>query len=445
MPDARSYLRVLDRIEPPDVWEHAVSREPIHEQDQDETGSASPRKRATAAVVAFAVFGVAALFAIRAFDSASTDRDSGLKESPPGDARGLWQALPESPLSPRYGALAFWVDGRVVIMGGSESEPCALTANCGVGGHALRDGAAFVPSAGTWTSIAPSPLPVLDATGAVLGDTIYLWADRYPGTSAFLSYDANEDLWTELPTPREEAIGCCLLVATDDAVVAYLDSQERGVFPDLLYDPTTSQWRELLPDPLISSFDRSMVWTGEELLLLAVEIEDVSQTDESSYRYRAAALDIASGKWRRLPDSDIAGFAPTWFWSAGRAVNPTIGRVGDNGDVIGSGPPNGGRLDPTTGAWSNLPPRPKNPREYGGPSVGGNDHVVTWQGAILDVAAGSWTSLPAPPVAADEGAAAAWAGDRLIVWGGYAWEGDPYQDPLSAEATLLNTGWWWKP
>jgi hypothetical protein len=126
-------------------------------------------------------------------------------------------------------------------------------------------------------------------------------------------------------------------------------------------------------------------------------------------------------------------------------VNPTIGHVGDNGDVTGSGLPYGGIFDPTTDTWSELPRPPENLHEYGGPSVGGGDHVVSWQGAILDVAAGTWSNLPPTPVPADDGAAVVWAGDRLVVWGGFAWKGDPFQDPLNAEATMLNTGWWWKP
>jgi hypothetical protein len=441
MPDAKSHLRALDRIEPPDVWERAVaSRESIKEQPHDEIVTASPRKRATTAIVAFAVFGAAAFFAIRAFDTASNSSDDAPQGWAPGGARGVWQALPESPLSPRHGALAFWVDGRVVLIGGMDSEPCPPTADCGGFGPARRDGAAFVPSTGTWTTIAESPNPLSGATGTVLGDTIYLWVDQEPAGTSFLSYNVNQDSWESLPLPAGVDLpGYRLLTATSDALIAYPDSQERGAFPDLLYDPSTRTWRELPPDPLVPSFDRSMVWTGDEVLLFA--IEDARQPEGSFYLYRAAALDIASGTWRRLPDSGIAGYSPTWFWSAGRAVNPTIGRVGDE-DEMGAGHPYGGMLDPTTGSWSDLPRPPNDLREYGGPSVGESGHVVSWQGAILDVAAGTWSALPPLPVAADEGAAVVWAGDRLVVWGGFDWE-DP--DPRNPEGALLNTGWWWKP
>lgn len=439
MRDAKRHLSSLDRLEPPDVWERAASLEPSAEHHRDEIVIASPWKRAAAVVVAFAVFGPAALLAIRAFDGVPTNRDGSLQGLAPGGVRGVWQALPEGPLGPRHGALAFWVDGQVVVIGGTNSQPCPPTSNCGVPETALRDGAAFALSTGTWTTIAPSPVPIAYARGAVLGNTVYLSvprSDRGQEEPTFLSYDAQGDRWEELPTPPGVASSLSLhLVATDDAIVVYPDSQDAGASPDLLLQPETGEWRELPVDPLVPSFDRSMVWTGSELLLFA--IEDVRQPVGSPHLYRAAALNIASGTWGRLPDTSIAGSVPTWFWSAGRAVNPTMGRVGDGDGVMGSGPHYGGLLDPSTGMWTILPHPPEGIREYGGPSVSGSEHAVSWQGAILDVAAGTWLALPAPPDAADDGAAAVWAGDRLLVWGGYAWDG--------SQSRLLDTGWWWRP
>jgi hypothetical protein len=78
---------------------------------------------------------------------------------------------------------------------------------------------------------------------------------------------------------------------------------------------------------------------------------------------------------------------------------------------------------------------------------------VSDEGAILDVDTGSWEPLPAPPIAADEGAVAVWAGDRLVVWGGIRWkssergpsvviDGDPL---VSDQAEIVEAGWSWIP
>jgi hypothetical protein len=172
-------------------------------------------------------------------------------------------------------------------------------------------------------------------------------------------------------------------------------------------------------------------------VLIASEVEP---PQVASYEDRVATFDIATWTWRRLPDSGTHG-NPTWFRSAGRVVNPEIGHIGDNGPIEGTGPPYGGIFDPSTGEWSELPPSP--PLRwlvpYGGPSVGGDRYVVTEQGAILDVVSGTWEPLPAPPVAAHEQAVAVWAGDRLIVWGGYRW------NRSFEEAEMVNAGWSWIP
>ena len=282
-------------------------------------------------------------------------------------------------------------------------------------------------------------MPVLQYTGAVLHDTVYVWGSRDGDgitDMSLLAFDVNDDRWNEFPLPSGSGLPTSLmLAAAGDVIVAYAGSQERGVTPDFLFDPSTGTWSELPPDPLIPSFDRSMVWTGSELVLIAPKHE---APQVATYENRVATFDIASSTWRRLPDSITEG-NPTWFWSAGRVVNPEIGHVGDNGSIEGTGPPYGGIFDPSTGEWSELPPPPKRLVPYGGPNAGGDRYVVTEQGAILDVASETWEALPAPPVAADEQAVAVWAGDRLIVWGGYRWTRS------YSEAEMVNAGWSWIP
>lgn len=150
-----------------------------------------------------------------------------------------------------------------MIVGGYETAPaCPRFADCAIAdGPGPLDGAAYEPSTATWTVIAASPMPIIPYTGAVLGDTIYIWGstDGFTETS-LLAYSVNDDRWHEFPLPPGPNRPTSLvLIPAGDVVLAYADSQERGVTPDALFDPSTGVWRSLPLDPLIPSFDRSMV------------------------------------------------------------------------------------------------------------------------------------------------------------------------------------------
>ena len=52
---------------------------------------------------------------------------------------------------------------------------------------------------------------------------------------------------------------------------------------------------------------------------------------------------------------------------------------------------------------------------FGGISV---DGVLLGDGAAWDPATNRWRALPASPLGPRDGSVVAWAGDRLVVWGG---------------------------
>lgn len=336
-----------------------------------------------------------------------------------GGRAGSWQPLPGSPLSPRHEALSFAVDGLVLIVGGRDTRPCPAGADCaGPRKPPLRDGAAFDPRTGTWTAIEDAPVPLGSASGTVLGDTLYLWvsgfADRPTAQPAFLAYHAEDDRWEELPLPPgAEGLLDHHLVAAGEVVVAYSGSQENGVLPDLIYDPAGGTWAELGPDPLTPSFDRTLVWTGEELVLLG--IADVPNPGaEEPALYRAATIDLSTGHWSDSVTSEIVGWNPVWFWAGQQVVNPTIGSA-DGGGIGNWGReyPFGGTFDPRTGDWSSLPNAPSRNGDYVGVSAGDETVLVSAEGWVLDLATGRWTSLPRPPSAAEDGEAVVVAYGRL--------------------------------
>lgn len=348
-----------------------------------------------------------------------------------------WQRLPASPLAPRSLAHAFWVGGRVLVIGGSDAPPCPPGADCTASKiPPLRDGAAFEPISGNWTRMADAPVPLGWLAGAVVDETLYAWVPGFepgPGVRpAFLAYRATEDRWEELPAPPIAPEANIQLVAAGSRLLAFSGSQENGLRPDLLFDPSSGDWSELPADPLAPSFDRAVVWTGGELVLLGLEVVPNPGSENPSL-YRAAALDLSTGAWRRLPDSEVSAWNPVWFFAAGLVVNPSLG-TGDGGQINnwGRSYPFGGMLNIATETWSPLPDPPQSYGPYQGLSVGG-DEILVSGGWVFQVPMGTWTPLARPSDAADEGEAAVWAGDRLFVWGGARWD--------DGAATLLNNGW----
>jgi hypothetical protein len=116
-----------------------------------------------------------------------------------------WAPVTEPPLSPRYDAHAFWLDGRVVVMGGTDARPCPPTASCVPPDESpFRDGAALDPGTGRWRPIAEAPVPLGFATSVAIGDTAYLWitgTGESRWSAAFVAYDAGDDRWRRLPFP----------------------------------------------------------------------------------------------------------------------------------------------------------------------------------------------------------------------------------------------------
>ena len=352
-----------------------------------------------------------------------------------------WAALPASPLSPRTEAHAFWTGERVLVIGGSDGQPCPPNADCAMPvGPPLTDGAAFDPSSGEWAEIAPAPLPLGHLSGAVLSDVLYVFVqglEPAPGRRGFLAYHVADNRWEELDAPPVPGVTNLELVAAGDLLVAYHPSQESGVSPDLLYDPATGEWTDLPVDPLAPSFDRSAVWTGRELLLVGVEVVPNPNSARPSL-YRIAGLDLASASWRQLPDSEVLGWNPTWFWAGDRLINPSIGSA-DGGQVNNWGRafPFGGILDPVSGAWSPLPDTPAVANVYQGLSVGGPEFLVSSEGFVLHAPTLKWAPLTKPRVGEEAGAASVWAGDRLVLWGGVRSNG--------AAPMLVGDGWTWLP
>ena len=284
-----------------------------------------------------------------------------------------WRVLPDGPLAARYDAGAFWTGSEVIVLGGSDAAPCPPNADCaGPERPALRDGAAFDPSTDTWRSLSEAPIALGSVDGALLDGILYLlvvdFAPNGVGQVSFLGYEIAEDRWEELPPPAGDEPQDAL-VAIGKGVVAFRGSQESGPGLDVVYDPASRRWSDIPLDPLAPAFDRSLVWTGGDAVLLGIPL-DPRRPANAAPVYGAAVLDAEVQSWQRLPDSEVVGWSPTWFAAGGSIVNPSIGSA-NGGEVNNWGRqyPFGGILTPPA-QWSPLPPLPARRRPVPGPDGG---------------------------------------------------------------------------
>ncbi|MBL8775170.1 MAG: hypothetical protein JNK12_04540 [Acidimicrobiales bacterium] len=389
----------------------------------DATARHARRRRRTARVVAVAVVAVLAGGAFVALRATGDSAPNRVVAGPDGAPSETWVSMPDGPLSPRDSALAFTVGDEVLIFGGRAEPGCPAGADCiAPDDPPLIDGAAYDPGSRTWRPIADTPEPVLSASGAVLGDRLYLWAtipcpanaDCTQATfETILVYDLREDAWSRLVYPDQPVAGL-RFAAAGDRIIAYHSEAGVGV-ADLAYDPANNTWSELPVDPLQPGFDRVVVPHDGNLYLFSVPTRASRPSPDDPGYYQTTVLDAGATSWRRLPDSDLVGFSATWASFGDQIINPLP--PAPAGTPGRSFPP-GAAFDTSTEEWAPLPeaPAPTGPYHELGIVLG--ERYVASYGFVLDPLAGTWSDLPVPPDAADQGAAAAWVGDTLVVWGG---------------------------
>lgn len=355
-----------------------------------------------------------------------------LARGPGDDPPTGWEELPRPPLAARSRVVGVWT-GREAILVGGDANMCPPGADCGAPDPPLADGAALDPATSTWRRIAPAPVPFSYASTAVVGEDVYFLAD-----GAFLRYSVGADAWSELTPPSAAgAEAWYRLVAAGDVVVAYQESDERGVRPDLVLDPGRAAWAPLPDDPLSPAFDRTMAWAGGRLYLFDHELVPQPGAERPSLT-RVARLDLATGRWERLADSQILGAGP-WFVEGGRMVNPVLGSA-DGGEVgnWGRSFPFGGILETASGAWSELP-APEDADVQSAGVLGARAGLfLAPAGGLLDLVSGRWVELPPPP-GTTEGTErpVMTAGADALVYGGQRW-------PAGGKGELLGDAWIWR-
>ena len=351
--------------------------------------------------------------------------------SPAGTAGLEWTALPDPPVSPRDGSLGAWTGQEALFLGGRTGDLCPPTASCVQPERTARDGAAYDPSRRTWRPVAPAPvdLPLYGPAATIRDQVFLLVADQMH------VYDASDDAWSlrePPPGPRDRQWS---LTAADGRVIALRQTQRAAVAADQVLDPPTGRWAALPADPLVPTFSRRVVATPHGLVLTGQPEVDQPGSRLEDALVRAAVLDPTTSTWRELPGSDqLQGL---FTWTGTRLVDAEI-FVADGGQVnsYGRAVPSGGTLTLPDGTWGRLPDPPQLGTGGWRVQARGGRHTAI-EGYLYDDVAERWTVMSQPDGAAARPGSAIWAGDRLIVLGGFTVDDDDPDAGLDGRAYEL--------
>lgn len=385
------------------------------------------RRRAAAGIAALAVVAVAggALLGRGGASVGPSDRDA------------HWRELPAAPLSPRTDALTVWTGHEFLVLGGAVNECPADADYCGGPGYAPQsDAAAYDPATERWRKLAPVPHAVLGGQSAVVVDGQVVVATN---VGEWYDYDLARDRWTTIPTswPHGGEMNPFTLSADHAHVYTFTHGRVHA------YD-VASRTFSTLPadrsDPRLT--DTQLTATSSGLVLTGRTSEP-----ESPSVPRVVLADLWDGAhWHRLPATGQASNEGGWTWTGTRMVDPdTFASSGDSARSRWTHPyPEGGIIDPAAGKWSPLPDRLAKVSGEDCPALTVTPTVGSWMvacDAAYDDTTGQGYPLGDFPEMPTVGLGGAWAGDRLMVFGGALHPSTGSAGPTG----LSNRLWVWTP
>ena len=317
MPDLKERFSFADRIESPELWNEA-RRRAITPDAASRSASWQPDrgKRATAALVAFAVFAGAAVFAwsLSHPEVAPTPRPEPAvdlaSELPEG-----WSELPAPP-EVRSGSATAWTGSRLLVWGGYEY----------VGGNEDpgADGFAFDAAVHRWEPLPPSPLGGRSGSAfAWTGQELLIWGGwdggfrDPPYFSDGAAYDPVSGTWRMLPAAPIDARTAFSVWTGEEMIVWGSTDRADRRLDGAAYDPFTSSWRKIADGP-IDITDGSAIWTGDEMIVVGAALDGNNHADTPTAI--GVAYDPTSDTWRELPPSDLSPQAMTAEWLNGELI-----------------------------------------------------------------------------------------------------------------------------
>lgn len=381
------------------------------------------------APVAAAAAVAAVLAGVWALPKTAPERPS----SPP--AARTWQQLPTPPLSPRSQPISAYVDGKVVILGGSDRTFEGGPMNV----PNLLDGAVLDPASRTWRRMPDAPPGLWNQayTFAVSGDRLIIPLQNRRG---WLMFDVGDNAWSRLPVPPMH-LDQPSVAADADHLYATSSSDAVTGGPVLVLDLRTGEWSALPTSPLLDARlgMRELVMAGADLIVMGSLTPGVYPT--SSRMTRAAAVIWNGQRWRGYASSDsradVSG--SQWVWTGDRIISGT--RITqrearrERPDALPAG-----AFDPVTHAWTSLPWLPQRLSGAGGfRDYATNGSRLYASGYLYDDSTRRFVRVAGPGPWTD--GAAALTDHSLVVMGGE--RPLPGQDGVMrvTEVELTNKAW----
>lgn len=261
--------------------------------------------------------------------------------------------------------------------------------------------AAYRPATNTWRRLpaAPKSESYCRRSAVWTGSEMVVWG------CVQVAFNPRTNRWRRLPPAPTGAPG--LVVWTGRELIGWGGGCCGDAFADgAAFDPATDNWRKLAPSPLAPSQSPVSAWTGRELIVF------VSGLDPDGERIpgaaRAAAYNPTKDTWRPIAPAPTRPAAAVWD---GREIL-LVGAAGS-----------GYAYDPATDSWRSLSPT----------SSGSYQAAAAWTGNRLLLFGGEatpdqllsydprrnrWSQLTTAPLTPRTEPAVVWTGRELIVWGG---------------------------
>lgn len=307
----------------------------------------------------------------------------------------------------RTGHAAVWTGAELVVWGGT---PTTLA------------GGRYNPASDSWRpmAVAGAPAARTGHTATWCGNEMIVWGGTvaYAAVATGGRYDPVADSWRAMSTtgaPSARVGHVAVWTGTELVVWGGVADLSGG-----RYDPATDSWRPIsaVGAPVVD-FGWRAAWTGAQVLVLGV-VYDYSGGVGIPQATKGVArrYDPVGDVW--TPMSAYGGGTAT-LWT-GTELFVTTGAAG-------------GRYLPATDTWTAMaqagaPSSRKNPL-----TAWTGDRLLVWSGAvpqyftaatlardggIYDPATDGWSPMPATGAepGLQLGAASAWSGAELLVWGG---------------------------
>ncbi len=367
-------------------------------------------------------------------DTAVEPRDYGPAVTCPNprEGAGQWELLPVRQDVPQIWYTASWTGQNVLLWGGRSQGYAPCDPICGLG-------AKFDPASKQW-----EPLPTENGPGAReraasawTGNRWIVWGGyTYDGTtrdapyvprSDGAVYDPTTETWEEIPSvgapqalrePQLAWTGSKLLVWGFTLPEGGGACEKAGG----LYEPESKTWTLMNMEGAPRHCGQTLSWTGTEAIVWGSDADG----EPTGGRY-----DPAANRWNPMnldgaPIARAGNMAP-WTGEDMLVFGGSAYRGGAETPPVTSG----GLYNPTTDSWR-IMTRSERPNHTMG--VWSGSDLFMWgsqkcpTGASYNPKTNTWSAMaPTPDGLTPRDTNLIWAGDAMLVWGGwdhYGWYAD---------------------